>query len=159
MNTIECIARAIIEEDGKFLLCRGRNISGLEPEFANSNWFFPGGHIEEGESAPEALMRELVEELGEESEVVRFLGASENKFEKDGRAVHEINLVFEVALSNQQIRGSAINLICKSQEDHLEFAWLARDELRDAIVLPASLRDAVLAMDGNLKPFWVSEGF
>ena len=135
MNTIECIARAIIEEDGKFLLCRGRNISGPGHEIANSNWFFPGGHIEENESAPEALMREIQEELGEESEVKRFLCASENKFEKDGKVTHEINLVFEVALLNDGER--------MSQEDHLEFAWLTRDELRDAVVFPALLRDAV----------------
>lgn len=64
MRNIECIARAIIEENGKFLLCRGKG---------KVNFFFPGGHIEEGESAPEALMREIQEELGEESEVARAM--------------------------------------------------------------------------------------
>lgn len=140
--TIECIARAIIEEDGKFLLCRGRG---------DKNWFFPGGHIEEGESATEALMREIQEELGEESEVVRFLGASENKFRYSGVATHEINLVFEVRLLGDSDY--------MSKEDHLEFAWLTGDELRDAIVFPASLCDAVLAMKDDTKPFWASEGF
>lgn len=81
MRNIEYIARAIIEEDGKFLLCRGRISPRPNHEPANS-WFFPGGHIEEGESAPEVLMREIMEELGEESEAKRFLGASENKFVK-----------------------------------------------------------------------------
>ena len=142
VKNIECIARAVIEEDGKFLLCRGKG---------RENWFFPGGHIEEGESAPEALMREITEELGEESEVKRFIGTSENKFEIKGVVTHEINLVFDVALLND---GEHI-----SQEDHLEFAWLTRDELRDAIVFPASLRDAILALHAKEKPLWVSEGF
>lgn len=142
MATIECIARAVIEEDGKFLLCRGKG---------NENWFFPGGHIEEGESAPESLMREIKEELGEESEVKRFVGASENKFTTKNGEVHEINLVFEVALLSD---GGRV-----SQEDHLEFEWLTRDELRDAIIFPASLRDAVLATHTKEKPFWVTEGF
>lgn len=142
MATIECIARAVIVEGDKFLLCRGKG---------NENYFFPGGHIEEGESAPLSLMREIKEELGEESEVRRFVGASENKFSTKNGEVHEINLVFEVALLRD---GERI-----SQEDHLEFAWLTRDELRDAIVFPASLRDAVLATHAKEKPFWVTEGF
>ncbi|OHA79980.1 MAG: hypothetical protein A2747_02040 [Candidatus Yonathbacteria bacterium RIFCSPHIGHO2_01_FULL_44_41] len=142
MRNIECIARAVVEEDGKFLLCRGKGLA---------NWFFPGGHIEEGESAPEALVREIAEELGEESEVMRFLGASENKFHTKNGEVHEINLVFKVVLLSD---GGRV-----SQEDHLEFAWLTRDELRDAVVFPTSLRDAVLAMSTKESPIWASEGF
>lgn len=142
MKNIECIARAVIEEDGKFLLCRGKGLK---------NWFFPGGHIEEGESAPEALMREIQEELGEKSEVKHFMGASENKYQTKNGAVHEINLVFEVALLSDAGR--------ISQEDHLEFEWLTRDEMRDAIVFPVSLRDAVLATHEKEKPLWATEGF
>lgn len=142
MNSIECITRAVIEEDGTFLLCRGKG---------NANLFFPGGHIDEGESAPEALIREIKEELGEESEVVRFLGASENKYKTGDTETSEINLVFEVKLTSAGGR--------TSQENHLEFAWLTRDELRDAIVFPASMCGAILASDDNTKPFWVSEGF
>lgn len=142
MSAIECIARGVIEEDGKFLLCRGKG---------KENWFFPGGHIEEGESAPEALVREIKEELGEDSEVKRFMGASENKFEFKGVVSHEINLVFEVSLIN---KGA-----CVSQEDHLEFGWLSHDELCDATVFPATLRDAVLALHAKENPLWASEGF
>ena len=142
MDVIECMAGGVIEEEGKILLCRGKG---------NRNFFFPGGHIEEGESAPEALMREIKEELGEESEVKRFIGASENKFVTKKGEVHEINLVFEVTLLNDSGR--------VSQEDHLEFAWLTREELRDAIVFPTSLKDAVLALHTKEKPFWVTEGF
>lgn len=142
MASIECIARAVIEEDGKFLLCRGKG---------RENFFFPGGHIEDGESAQESLMREIKEELGEESEVKRFVGASENIFTTKNGEVHEINLVFEVALLSD---GGRV-----SQEDHLEFEWLTRDELRDAIVFPTSIRDAVLATHAKDKPFWVTEGF
>lgn len=138
MKSIECIARGIIEEDGKVLLCRGKGLK---------NWFFPGGHIEEGESAPEALVREIKEELGEEAEALEFLGVSENKFDKDG-GTHEINLVFKVRLLSD---GEKI-----SQEDHLEFAWFTREEIRNMMVFPLSLRDAVLASDALI---WVSEGF
>ncbi len=142
MSSVEYIARAIIEKDGKVLLCHGKG---------KDNWFFPGGHIEEGESAPEALLREIKEEIGAASDVRRFLGASENKFEIDGKVTHEINLIFEVILDE----GSSH----ESKEDHIEFAWFTYDELRDTVVFPLSLRDAVLVLHTKGNPLWASEGF
>lgn len=142
MITIEYITRAIVERNGKFLLCRGRG---------RENWFFPGGHIEEGESALDVLGREIQEELGEESNVRGFLGACENKFEIKGKTIHEINLVFEVELVN---RGELM-----SKEDHLEFAWFTREEMKNLLVFPLALRDTILANTANKTPLWASEGF
>lgn len=143
MANIEYIARAVIRNSDSMLICRG---------LGNNNWFFPGGHIEEGESAPVALLRELEEELGVTGKVVRFLGASENIFDLKGKQVQEINLVFEVTLDSQ----GAV----KSKEAHLEFAWVTLEELRDLNVFPVSLRDAILATTNELKPLiWTSEGF
>jgi 8-oxo-dGTP diphosphatase len=53
------VAAAILRADGRFLLQRrplGKEHGGL--------WEFPGGKIEAGESAKDALVRELKEELG-----------------------------------------------------------------------------------------------
>lgn len=142
MTHTELIARAFIEKDDKVLLCHGKG---------KENWFFPGGHIEKGESAPEALLRELFEEMGAQGEIRRFLGASENKFEMKGEMVHEINLVFEVVLDEGSTH--------ESKEDHLEFAWFSYAEMRDLLVYPLSLRDAILALHTKNKPLWASEGF
>lgn len=53
------VAAALIDEDGKCLLQQrpeGKPMAGL--------WEFPGGKLEDGESAEGALARELTEELG-----------------------------------------------------------------------------------------------
>lgn len=141
MVPIEYIARAVIESEGKFLMCHNKK---------DDHWFFPGGHIEIGESAPDALLREIDEELGVSGEVRRFIGASENKYEAHGKVSQEINLVFEVALDTQEMT---------SREDHIEFAWLTPDEIRNACVLPVSLRDAIISLSSSKSPLWVSEGF
>src|SRR6266403_1309849 len=62
---------AILEDAGKILLARrspGQALAGM--------WEFPGGKVEEGEDAREALKRELREELGAEIEVKDSVGFS-----------------------------------------------------------------------------------
>jgi len=58
------VACALIERDGRVLVAqRPRD------KAHGGKWEFPGGKIERGESAPEALQREIREELGIEIEV------------------------------------------------------------------------------------------
>lgn len=54
-----------------------------------------GGGIEFGESAQDAVRREIREELGQEIEDVQLLGVIENPFVLDGRAHHEIVFLFD----------------------------------------------------------------
>jgi len=56
---VEVVAAVIVRGDGRYLLAQrpaGKVYAGY--------WEFPGGKIEPGESAPAALARELLEELG-----------------------------------------------------------------------------------------------
>ncbi|PJE64045.1 MAG: hypothetical protein COU90_04195 [Candidatus Ryanbacteria bacterium CG10_big_fil_rev_8_21_14_0_10_43_42] len=62
-------ARAIITDGDYILLARA---------IGNGNTFLPGGHIELGEKAEEALVREIKEELGVDSTIRSFLDAVEN---------------------------------------------------------------------------------
>jgi ADP-ribose pyrophosphatase YjhB (NUDIX family) len=52
-----------------------------------------GGHVEFGELASEAEVRELMEELGMQVRVGELLGVLENRFEFDGTPGHEIAFV------------------------------------------------------------------
>ena len=61
--TVLVAAVALIDARGKILLTKrptGKSMAGL--------WEFPGGKVEEGETAEAALIRELKEELGIEVE-------------------------------------------------------------------------------------------
>jgi mutator protein MutT len=65
------VAAALIERDGRILICRRRG----DQDHAGK-WEFPGGKVEAGEEPPEALARELREELAIEAaigvEVARY---------------------------------------------------------------------------------------
>jgi 8-oxo-dGTP diphosphatase len=61
---MQVVCAMIVRDDGKVLVCRrgeGRKLAGL--------WEFPGGKIEAGERAEDALVREIREELGVEISV------------------------------------------------------------------------------------------
>jgi 8-oxo-dGTP diphosphatase len=134
--TTEIIARAVIRRDDQILLARQRTKS----------WsFLPGGHVEPGERVEVALARELSEELGTEAKVAGFVGVVEHGYVEDDVTHHELNLVFEVAIANDEP---------VSQEDHLIFHWLPLDQLADTDVRPGSLKNALMAAGDDRTPFW-----
>lgn len=141
---IEVIARGVLAVGGHVLLCHSKGAP---------NTYLPGGHVEFGEPAAEALARELEEELGVKARVGRFLGAVEHTYTRKGEPNCEINLVFEVG-----VRGLSPRRIVESREDYIEFLWqpvagLARSGLEPAVLrrlLPRWLRG------GDAAPRWAS---
>ena len=63
MTSIVVLA-AVVERDGAFLLTRR-----LEGTHLSGTWEFPGGKCEPGERHEDCLSRELLEELGADSEI------------------------------------------------------------------------------------------
>lgn len=134
--TTEIIARAVIRRGGQLLLARQRTMSWL---------FLPGGHVEPGERVEVALVREIAEELGTEAKIVRFVGVVEHGYIEDGTSHHELNLVFEVAITGTEP---------VSREDHLEFHWLPIDQLAETDVRPGAVKKALLISEDDRAPFW-----
>lgn len=63
-----CVVAAVIRRRGRVLIARRRDAAER-----GGQWEFPGGKVEPGEGEPEALRREIREELGCEVEVGRLL--------------------------------------------------------------------------------------
>jgi 8-oxo-dGTP pyrophosphatase MutT (NUDIX family) len=90
-SQIEVMARGVCVRDRHLLVCHTRGAK---------NTYLPGGHVEFRESAPDALEREIREELGLSSRVRGFLGAIEHEYRQKGRIHCEINLVFFLDLED-----------------------------------------------------------
>lgn len=131
---IEAIARGVIIEAGHVLLC----------QHARKGYcFLPGGHIEFGESASDALARELVEEAGVRIDVGGLVAIEDHAFRQRGKRRHEFNFIFRAAFAR---RGSkkgkgavpSIPRAVRSREPGLLFVWCPLDKLRHLDLLPAS---------------------
>lgn len=132
---IEVISRGVCIVDDYLLLCHGRG---------HTNTYLPGGHIEKGESAATALVREIREELGVKAHVGRFLGVVENQFEQKGHQVDEINLLFEL-----EIPGLEPGVDVPVAEDWLDFRWERLDNLVAANVEPKVAMDLLMSLTGR----------
>jgi 8-oxo-dGTP diphosphatase len=136
IDNIEVIARGVCVKDDKVLLCHTKGAH---------NTYLPGGHVDLGEYSRDALKREIVEELGCDSQVQAFLGVIENNFVQNGEARSEINLVFELDIPDLDPA-----LPAESKEDYIEFVWQDMKDLQSAAIEPAVLC--------KLLPDWLDQG-
>jgi 8-oxo-dGTP pyrophosphatase MutT (NUDIX family) len=93
------------------------------------------------------LVREIAEELGVDAKITGFVGKMGHRYIEDGVTHHELNFVFEVITTASEPTNTGSELV--SQENHLEFHWLPLEQLADADVRPAALKDALLAAHGG----------
>ncbi|RYF62527.1 MAG: NUDIX domain-containing protein [Comamonadaceae bacterium] len=129
-------AAAIVVHCGRVLL---HQVEG------ESVWALPGGAIEPGESASEAVARELLEELGAglggAVSVGRLAVVAENFFDHGGASFHEIGLYLHASPSP----GSAL-VLSEGPYDGVEghrtlvFAWFKAAELASLDLRPSMLR-------------------
>ena len=107
---VEVVA-AVIEREGLILIGqrkpRGRH--GLK-------WEFPGGKVEPGEEARDALVRELREELGIEARI----GVEIERYDFSYKAQHVTRLIF---FQVTEFTGEPANL------DFAQIAWVERRRL------------------------------
>lgn len=80
LKTIDVVA-AIIEQAGLILLAQ-RPAHADQPGL----WEFPGGKVEPGETQPDALIRELQEELGIDVQPAGYVASHQR--EVSGRIIH-----------------------------------------------------------------------
>ena len=116
MKTVHVAAAVILRDGQVFATQRGY---GAYKDY----WEFPGGKIEPGETAEEALAREIREELDTEIAV-------EAPFDRVEYDYPDFHLSMQCFLC-RVIRGSLV------LKEHEAAAWLDRDRLDDVHWLPA----------------------
>lgn len=123
MPPIECIARAVIVEQGHVLLCQNRK---------RGYFYLPGGHIEFSESAAQAAARELMEEAGLTIKPRECLCVQEHVFTQKGRRRHEVNVLLGAGISGKRRALAPVD----SLEEHIAFSWVSVADLKSIDLRP-----------------------
>ncbi|PWG81665.1 DNA mismatch repair protein MutT [Pararcticibacter amylolyticus] len=93
---LPAVAALIQSDDGNVLLQRRKD---------SNRWGLIGGHVEFGETVEEAMLREVFEETGCRSEVLRCIGVysspKSQQYEREDGIVQYVTLYFEVSLLNE----------------------------------------------------------
>ncbi len=87
-NPAAAVAALITDNDGRLLV----TVRAEEP--AKGAWDLPGGFVDPGESAEEALSREVKEELGIEIASMKYLYSEPNVYEYKQVSYTTVDLVF-----------------------------------------------------------------
>jgi 8-oxo-dGTP diphosphatase len=135
---IEVISRALAISDGRVLLCKN---------LKHGYFYLPGGHVEFGETAAAALAREMQEEAGIDINVGDLAFVHEHIFRQGRRVRHELNLVFHVELSTDEV---------ESQEDQIAFEWADLRTIGERDIRPDAVRQWLTRpIDSGIR--WQSE--
>jgi len=113
------VVAALIVRDGKLLICQRTRHQTMPLK-----WEFPGGKIEHGERARDALVRELDEELGIQPEIGAEVARVRHRYARGGAVELQFFLV-------EKFAGEMENRIFR------DVRWVPRHELPDYDFLEA----------------------
>jgi 8-oxo-dGTP diphosphatase len=125
IKKIQPVVLAFIKKDNTYLLTL-RNDNASSP--FNKKWQIPGGGLEFGESAEEAVIREAHEELGVEIEIVKMVPKVLHKLHGD--AWHGLFLSFLCIMKNE-------NAEIILNEEATEHSWFTYEEILQLDALPS----------------------
>jgi NAD+ diphosphatase len=94
LNAATAVTALIFNKEGKLLLTR----RAIEPSKGMLD--LPGGFVDPGESAEQAVVREVGEELNMVPKQVRFFGSFPNRYLFSGVWVDTVDLVFECEIEH-----------------------------------------------------------
>jgi ADP-ribose pyrophosphatase YjhB (NUDIX family) len=123
---IRTVVLCVLRREDSVLVCRDVDrVSG-------QRWHRPpGGGVEFGERAEQALRREIREELGTEIADPRLLGVIENLFVFEGREGHEIVFVYAATAADPGLYAAEEIGITESDGTRHEAVWLPLSDFDD----------------------------
>lgn len=110
-NNYRKITAGIIIKDRKILSLQRASVSSRSPK----RWEFVGGHVEEGETFEEALIREIKEELDCNAKIIELV--VDNVYGKPGKETHVKYFLCDVDTIDFKL------------VDHDDQKWLTNDDL------------------------------
>ncbi|MDD2483245.1 MAG: NUDIX hydrolase [Candidatus Shapirobacteria bacterium] len=114
MPQTKVASHGLIKKDNRFLVTRRSAVNDYMPEF----WDIPGGTIEFGEKAIDALNREIKEETTLVVDVGKFIFCYDFL---SGPERHQFQIVYECNYKNGEVK--------LDPQEHDDFKWVTLEEM------------------------------
>jgi 8-oxo-dGTP diphosphatase len=122
----------IIRKDGLAVL--------VQCDKEESFYRFPGGSIEFGETAVEAINRELIEEFDLQSDIGSLACLNESIVEYDGKKRHDCTILHWGSINDAQIQETLIH----NEREEIKLAWRTFEQLKQKQLFPEGILDFLL---------------
>lgn len=108
-------------------------------------YYLPGGRVQMGETAEQAVIREVEEELNITSSIIRPLWLNQSFFNEDVDKLnyHEICIYFLMDISNTDLLKKGERFTHHEGSHTLDFEWLAFNHLGEEHFYPTFLKNDI----------------
>ncbi len=134
----------VLVKENKLLVQRDRD---------GTEYALPGGHIKIGETLEDGLIREYKEETGADICVKRLLWSEECFWEWKGKQSHSIAFYFLIETDGRCDLPELGEFVPHKDNCGVVLGWMDREEIPNATVYPAFLKDEIQNLDGPVKHF------
>lgn len=115
-------------------------------------WSLPGGRVEMRETAAEAIIREMREEIDADVRVERLLWVVESFFEYNNQAFHELGLYFHITLPpDSPLLATDNSFLGDESGIPLIYRWFPQDALEPLELYPAFLKTGLQRLPQSIE--------
>lgn len=134
---------AMIIHDGRILAMKDQ----ISPYY-----YLPGGRVQLHETADDAVLREVREELGADARIVRPLWLNQGFFLEDvtGERFHEVCLYYLMDISETDILSRGETFTCREGSRTHAYTWLPFERLEGEYFYPKFLKKKIFNLPEQL---------
>ena len=137
INSSAAVAALVTDNSEKLMLVK----RGIEPDYGKLD--LPGGFVDPGETAENAIIRELKEELGLKIKSLEYISSAPNEYVFSGFSVFTIDLAFKVMA--ESVDG------LKPMDDILDYKFYSEEDLNYDDIAAPSIKQFVKQYFKNSK--------
>lgn len=114
-------------------------------------YYLPGGRVRMGETAEQAVIREVEEELNITPRIIRPLWLNQGFFTEDvdKLSYHELCIYFLLDASDTALSERGDSFTIRERNHTYDFEWLAFDRLKDEYFYPVFLKNEIYNLPEN----------
>ena len=115
-------------------------------------FYLPGGRVAVGETAEEAVIREVQEELHISARIQRPLWLNQAFFQEDisGQSYHELCIYFLMDISGTPLLEKGSSFVMQEGKHIHRFEWLEFDRLKGEYFYPLFLKEKIYQLPEQL---------